>query len=78
MGGGQGLFGLCFPITVHFQRKSVQELKTGQEQRQDLMQRPWGLLLCELFSLLSHSIQAQLPRVAPATNGLVPPPSVTN
>lgn len=48
--------------------KSEQQLKAGI-QRQELKQRPWRMLLTGLFpvrmhSLLSHTAQGHLPRVA--------------
>lgn len=61
--GGQGLFNLHFPITVHHQRKSGQKLKGSW--RKELVQRPWSVLPPQgLLSLLSYRTPGITPRPA--------------
>jgi hypothetical protein len=70
----KGLFGLSFHTTVHYQRKSGQELKQGRnleagadaETTEDAAYR---LALHGLFSLLSYRTRTTSPGVAPPTMG---------
>ena len=73
--GGKGLFGLHFHTAVHHQRKSGLELK--QVRKQELMQRPWRVLLTGLLPLPCSACfliepKTTSPEMIPFTRG--PPP----
>jgi hypothetical protein len=75
IGGGKGLFSLHFYIAVHHLRKSGLELK--QVRKQELMQRPWRVVLYWLaspgfLSLLSYRTQDYQPRDSTTHKGPFP------
>ena len=72
-------------FTLAFTIKSSQDRNSSRAGiwRQELMQRPWRVLLTGLlhmacFSLLSYRAQNHQPRDGPTHNGLAPLPSITN
>lgn len=70
---GKCLFDLHFPVTVHHEGKSNQEVK----------QKPWRsavsqLALRGLLSLLSYMPWDHLPRGGAGGNGLGPAPCIIN
>jgi hypothetical protein len=80
---GKGSFGLYFLITAHHQRKSGRNLNRAGSWRQELMQRPYKMLLTYclvppgLLILLSYSTQSHSPGDDTTHNGLSHPQSIT-
>ena len=70
--GGKGLFSIHFHIAVHHQKKS--ELELRQVRKQEMMQRPWRVVMYwlasySLLSLLSYRTQDYQPRDGTTYNG---------
>jgi hypothetical protein len=71
--GRKGFIQLTLPHCCSSSRKSGLELKQGREQ--ELMQRPWGVVLywlafSGLLSLLSYRTKTTSPEMVPPTRGL--------
>jgi hypothetical protein len=77
------LFSLCFPITVHHQRKSRQELKQGKnlvagDGAEAIEGAAYWLVPHGSLTLPFHKTQDHQPRDGTTHNGLGSPPSITN
>ena len=81
--GEKGLFGLHFHITVHYGRKSGQELKQGRileagADTEAMECAAFCLAPHGLLSLLSYRTQDHQPRDGTTYHGWGPPPLITN